>query len=341
MSVKITEIIIISVKIYSDHCNMSTEITIILVFLHIWNCKNFESVFEMVFDSDYTKLSEFKEKHHREGEFTDEDGVIALATGYYLGVTLRIFSHTNTKLYPYTQHNENQPTIFNIFLDDRSANSEHFQSLKQPEKNAEKVNLENKPEVKKIKPTKEAKIDHSNSFQNKPETTKINEDNPNSSKAEKDKNTANIVKNTKIVEYREDPKSLTNKEKRNNRNSVKNTLENNTTKDAEEKTKQKSTPKIVEYYKDPESSKTTTKKVKSNNNKNSVKDTLENKITKDVEKEIKQISTPNTAEELKKIRKQKRKILKKLYILAQQMISKKTLRIIKKKQKNLMKVLEQ
>merc|ERR1712030_26961 len=50
--------------------------------------------------------------------------------GYYLGVTLRIFSRTNTKKQPYTEHNENQPIIFNIFLDDRT--SGHFQSLMQP-----------------------------------------------------------------------------------------------------------------------------------------------------------------------------------------------------------------
>ena len=67
---------------------------------NIENCKNFANVFEMIFESNYAKLAEFKEKHHREGEFTDEDGVIALATGYYLGVTLRIFSGSNTKLQP-------------------------------------------------------------------------------------------------------------------------------------------------------------------------------------------------------------------------------------------------
>ena len=31
---------------------------------NIENCKNFKNAFEMVFDSDYTKLSEFKEKHY-------------------------------------------------------------------------------------------------------------------------------------------------------------------------------------------------------------------------------------------------------------------------------------
>merc|ERR1712030_279731 len=94
----------------------------------------------------YTKLAEFKKKHHREGEFTDEDGVMTLATGYYLGVTLRIFSRTNTKKQPYTEHNENQPVIFNIFLDDRT--SGHFQSLMQtkvankPENNSSTEELE-------------------------------------------------------------------------------------------------------------------------------------------------------------------------------------------------------
>ena len=63
---------------------------------NIENCENFENVFEMIFESNYTKLAEFKEKHHREGEFTDENGVLALATGFYLGVTLRIFSRSNT-----------------------------------------------------------------------------------------------------------------------------------------------------------------------------------------------------------------------------------------------------
>ena len=79
----------------------------------------------MIFESDYDKFAKFKAKHYQEGEFTDEDGVIALATGYYLGVTLRIFSKSNSKLQPYTEYNENKLIIFNVFLDDRSINSEH------------------------------------------------------------------------------------------------------------------------------------------------------------------------------------------------------------------------
>ena len=97
---------------------------------NIENCENFANVFAMIFKSDHTKLAEFKKKHHREGEFTDEDGVMTLATGYYLGVTLRIFSRTNTRKQPYTEYNENKPIIFNVFLDDRT--SGHFQSLLQP-----------------------------------------------------------------------------------------------------------------------------------------------------------------------------------------------------------------
>ena len=98
---------------------------------------------------------------------------MVLATGYYLGVTLRIFSRTNTKLYPYTEHNETQPIIFNIFLDDRSKNSEHFQSLKQPERTVKKIDLENKPEVKESKPTDEAIKDYSNNSQNKTESKTV------------------------------------------------------------------------------------------------------------------------------------------------------------------------
>merc|ERR1712173_108082 len=47
-----------------------------------------------------------------------------------LGITLRIFSKSNTKELPYTEYNKNKPTIFNIFYDTRSPG--HFQSLKQP-----------------------------------------------------------------------------------------------------------------------------------------------------------------------------------------------------------------
>ena len=64
---------------------------------NIENCENFPNVFVMMFQSDYTKLEEFKKQQHREGEFTDEPGIIALDNSirYYLGVTLRVFSRSN------------------------------------------------------------------------------------------------------------------------------------------------------------------------------------------------------------------------------------------------------
>ena len=99
---------------------------------NIEKCENFTNVFEMIFEYKYSEFMKFKAKHYQEGEFTDENGVIVLATGYYLGVTLRIFSRSNTKTQPYTEYNKNQPIVFNIFLDDRNKNSEHFQSLEQP-----------------------------------------------------------------------------------------------------------------------------------------------------------------------------------------------------------------
>ena len=117
---------------------------------NIENCENFANVFEMIFKSDYTKLSEFKKKHHREGEYTDEEGVMTLATGYYLGVTLRVFSRTNSKQQPYTEYNENKPIIFNIFHDDRS--SGHFQSLIQPKVVSKQNNPEIESSVEKIEP---------------------------------------------------------------------------------------------------------------------------------------------------------------------------------------------
>ena len=104
---------------------------------NIENCPNFAYVFEMIFKFDQEKLEEFKKKHLKEGEFTDLDGVMTLATAFYLGVTLRIFSRTNSKKNPYTEHNPNQPIIFNVFLDERS--SGHFQSLLQPDRSSEEI----------------------------------------------------------------------------------------------------------------------------------------------------------------------------------------------------------
>ena len=96
---------------------------------HIEKSPNFDNVSSMIFESNITKLEEFKSKHKKEGVFTDEDGILALATGYYLNVTLRIISRSNTSDLPYTEYNPNQKITFYIFLDDRSVGSEHFQAI--------------------------------------------------------------------------------------------------------------------------------------------------------------------------------------------------------------------
>ena len=165
---------------------------------NIENCKNFAHVFEMIFKSDHEKLAEFKRKHLREGEFTDEDGVMTLATAYYLGVTLRIFSRTNTKKNPYTEHNENQPIIFNIFLDDRT--SGHFQSLLQPDRSSEEVMqdwydryINTEQEI--YKPKKQISVGRlENSMKIKNSTEKINIENnkANHAKVEEQKSTSEI-----------------------------------------------------------------------------------------------------------------------------------------------------
>ena len=140
---------------------------------NIENCENFANVFEMMFKSDYTKLEEFKKQHHREGEFTDEPGVIVLATGYYLGVTIRVFSRTNSKKQPYTEHNPDQPVIFNIFHDNRS--SGHFQSLMQPKMDKGQNNPEGESPTKNIEhqwTREEAAEDYINRFHTEQEIYK-------------------------------------------------------------------------------------------------------------------------------------------------------------------------
>merc|ERR1712074_423272 len=80
----------------------------------------------------------------------------------------------NTKLQPYTEHNENQPIIFNIFLDDRTVNSEHFQSLKQPEAKTSEENQEQKTEQKYGKTNRtseEVRESYMSQFQNKKSKT--------------------------------------------------------------------------------------------------------------------------------------------------------------------------
>ena len=101
-------------------------------------CPNFEHFFEICCNSDYKKLKQFKEKHSREGEFTDEEGGIVAATAFTLGVTIRNYSGSSSKQHFFLDHNPNQPTTFHIFHNQRIKNSEHFQSLKQPSKPSSK-----------------------------------------------------------------------------------------------------------------------------------------------------------------------------------------------------------
>ena len=211
---------------------------------NIENCENFPNVFEMMFKSDYTKLEEFKKQHHREGEFTDEDGIMALATGYYLGVTLRVFSRTNSKKQPYTEHNPNKPIIFNIFHDDRS--SGHFQSLIQPKMDGKQNNPENKSPTKNIEhqwTRKEAVDDYINRFHSEQEiykptqtirvgkmeniqkndipTTKIENNKSKQPNTENKANPANKKKTTADKETRDMEKSNSNKSNKNKKDQSK------------------------------------------------------------------------------------------------------------------------
>ena len=93
------------------------------------NCKNFEVVNELL-KFDGRTIEEFKEEHRQEGTFTDENGIMAITTAMYLGITLRIVTKTNTEERPYTEYNEGKPHTFYIFHDTRGPG--HFQSLKPP-----------------------------------------------------------------------------------------------------------------------------------------------------------------------------------------------------------------
>ena len=137
---------------------------------NIEHCDNFPHVFDMIFKSDHKKLEEFKKQHHREGEFTDGPGVMVVATAFYLGVSIRVFSKSNTKKLPYTEYNPNRPVIFNIFFDDRS--SGHFQSLIQPESTNKQKNPGNTSQTKNIGQQwtqKEAEENYINRFHNEQE----------------------------------------------------------------------------------------------------------------------------------------------------------------------------
>merc|ERR1712030_19155 len=92
-------------------------------------CENIEVIRENLKTKNMT-IEDFKEEHRQEGTFTDKDGIMAMTTALYLGITLRIIAKTNNKINPYTEYNKGKPHIFYIFHDVRGPG--HFQSLKHP-----------------------------------------------------------------------------------------------------------------------------------------------------------------------------------------------------------------
>ena len=92
-------------------------------------CPNFDNVNEIVFKNDPSKLKIFKQRHKQRGTFTDDYGIMVLATSYVLDITINIISQTNTKDTPYTTYNQGKHISLYIFHDTRIENSEHFQSL--------------------------------------------------------------------------------------------------------------------------------------------------------------------------------------------------------------------
>merc|ERR1712105_408989 len=76
-------------------------------------------------------IEDFKKEHQKEGSFTDEDGIMAMTTALYLGITLSVISSTNDEKNPVTVYNKGKPYNFYIFHDLRGPG--HFQSLKNPE----------------------------------------------------------------------------------------------------------------------------------------------------------------------------------------------------------------
>ena len=79
-------------------------------------CENIECIRDNLKTKGMT-IENFKEKHRQEGTFTDEDGIMAMTTALYLGITLRIIAKTNNKINPYTEYNKGKPYIFYIFHD--------------------------------------------------------------------------------------------------------------------------------------------------------------------------------------------------------------------------------
>ena len=112
-----------------------------MVVNNLEKCSNFDHFFEISCNSDYAKLRQFKATHSREGEYTDMDGEMVIATALTLGVSIRIYSKSSSKECQYMEHNPGQSTVFHIFLDQRFEGSEHYQSLNKPPKpNSKKEN---------------------------------------------------------------------------------------------------------------------------------------------------------------------------------------------------------
>ena len=77
--------------------NMTAKQLRELVVNNLEKCENFDHFFEIVCGSNYAKLKQFKATHSKEGEFTDMDGEMVIATALTLGVTIRIYSKSCTK----------------------------------------------------------------------------------------------------------------------------------------------------------------------------------------------------------------------------------------------------
>ena len=93
-------------------------------------CENIEVIRENLKAKNMT-IEDFKEKHRQEGTFTDKDGIMAMTTALYLGITLSIISSSNNERNPFTVYNKGKPYNFYIFYDERAPG--HFQSMKHPE----------------------------------------------------------------------------------------------------------------------------------------------------------------------------------------------------------------
>ena len=114
--------------------NISAKQLRALVVNNLEKCPNFDYFFEISCNSDHEKLRQFKATHSREGEYTDMDGEMVIATAHTLGVSIRIYSKDNSQKCQYLEHNPGKSTVFHIFLDKRFEGSEHYQSLNRPKK---------------------------------------------------------------------------------------------------------------------------------------------------------------------------------------------------------------